>query len=230
MISAVMSKFQLVGFSTQSDASELMSQADTEDGLPSHEAADVIYRVGAGLGIAWAVREEHAVRFQCEHIFCWSLRRNNRYLAALAAQLAQDVLFDSVIVGYDVKALRLIFHANHSYRLVRAFAHLPHVRMFGSDDLGQVGSIHLWNRERFGDERVGVSFQSGDHTTHYTVIAQMAYQGAGIDVPENRYFELLQVLFCDLLGAPVGAHARKLADNQAFDIRARSFVVFGVGA
>src|SRR2546427_9127799 len=102
--------------------------------------------------------------------------------------------------------------------------------MFGSDDLGQVGSIHLWNRERFGDELVGVSFQSGDHTTHYTVIAQMAYQGAGIDVPENRYFELLQVLFCDLLGAPVGAHARKLADNQAFDIRARSFVVFGVGA
>src|SRR5207245_1565343 len=197
MISAVMSKFQLVGFSTQSDARELMSQADTEDGLPSHEAADVIYRIGAGLGIAWAVREEHAVRFQGEHIFCWSLRRNHRYFATLTAQFAQDVLLDSVIVSYDVEAFRFILHPNDGYRLVGAFAYFPHIRMFGSDDLGQVGSIHLWNRERFGDELVGVSFQSGDHTAHYTVIAQMAYQRAGVDIPKNRYFELLQVLFCD---------------------------------
>src|SRR6266550_1049657 len=58
----------------------------------------------------------------------------------------------------------------------------------------------------------------------------MAYQGAGIDIPEDRYFELLQVFFGDLLRAPVGAYARKLADNQALNVGARSFVVFGVGA
>src|SRR3989442_11263892 len=101
MIPAVMSKFQLVGFSTEGNARQLMSQADTEDGLTPHQTTDVIYRVGAGLGITWSVGEKHAVRFQREHIFCWSLRRNNRYLAALAAQFAEDVLFDSVIIGYD---------------------------------------------------------------------------------------------------------------------------------
>src|ERR1700693_5644904 len=58
----------------------------------------------------------------------------------------------------------------------------------------------------------------------------MAYQGACIDIPKDRYFELLQILFGDLLRAPVGTHARKLADNQALDVGARGFVVFGVGA
>src|SRR5438270_13450015 len=106
MISAMMSKFQLVSFSAQSDSRQLMSQADTEDGLASHQASDVVDSVSAGFGIAWSVGEKYAVRFQCEHIFGWSLRRNNRYFAALAAQFAQDVLLDPVIVGYDVEALR----------------------------------------------------------------------------------------------------------------------------
>src|SRR5437879_12158319 len=117
MISAVMSKFQLVGFSAESDPCELMSQANTEDGLPSHQTADVIYRVRARLGIAGAVGQKHAEWVQCEHVFCGTLRRNNRYFATLAAQLAQDVLFDYVNVGYDLEAFRFSFHANHYNRL-----------------------------------------------------------------------------------------------------------------
>src|SRR5438270_4468910 len=58
----------------------------------------------------------------------------------------------------------------------------------------------------------------------------MAHQGTGIDVPKNWDFELFQVFLGDLLRSPVGAHARKLADNQTLDVWARSFVVFGVGA
>src|SRR5438034_2113439 len=122
MISAVMSKFQLVGFSAQGNTRQLMPQADTEDWLSSHEAANVIYRVCAGLGIAWSVGQKHAVRFQRENVFCWSLCRDDCNFAALAAQFAQDVLLDSVIVGYDVEAFRFIFHAHDRYRLMRAFA------------------------------------------------------------------------------------------------------------
>src|SRR2546429_4976197 len=134
MISAVMSKFQLVGFSAQGDARQLMPQADTEDGLASHEASDIVHRVCAGLGITWAIGQKHAVRFQREHIFGWSLRRNDRHLAALATQLAQDVLLDSVIVSYDVEAFRFIFHANHGYRLGRSLPSLPHARVFWRGD------------------------------------------------------------------------------------------------
>src|SRR5690348_1907971 len=214
----MMSKLQLVGFPAQSDPCELMSQADTEDGLPSHQASDVIDRVSAGLGIAWSVGEKYAVRFQREHIFGWSLCRNNRYFAAFAAQFAQDVLLDAVIVGYDVEAFRFIFHANDCYRLVRAFPNFPNVRMFSGNNFRQIGAIHFRNGERFGDELVGIGFQSGDHATHYAMVAQMAYQGAGVDIPEDRYFELLQVFFGNLLRPPVGAHARKLANNQSLNV------------
>jgi hypothetical protein len=72
--------------------------------------------------------------------------------------------------------------------------------------------------------------QPGTFWQKYGTLAQMAHQCAGVDVSEDRYFELLQVFFSDLLRAPVGAHARKLADDQALNVGARSFIVFGVGA
>ena len=55
MIAAVMSELQLVGLSSQRDAGQLMSQADSEDWLAAHQAADVIDRVGARFRIARAV-------------------------------------------------------------------------------------------------------------------------------------------------------------------------------
>ena len=62
------------------------------------------------------------------------------------------------------------------------------------------------------------------------MIAQVADQCASVDIPEDRYLELFQVFFRNLLRAPVGAHARKLADDQALNIRACGFVIFGVRA
>ena len=40
----------------------------------------------------------------------------------------------------------------------------------------------------------------------------------------------IQILFRDLLRAPVGADARELAHHQAFDIRLVGFVVVRIGA
>ena len=80
-----MSEFKFESFAAEGDAGQLMSEAVAEDGLASHEAADVIDRIGARLGISGAVGEEDSVRFQSENIFCGSLRGNNRYPAALAA-------------------------------------------------------------------------------------------------------------------------------------------------
>src|ERR1051326_6348750 len=98
MISAVVAEFQFVGFATDGDARQLMSETDSKNWLASHQAADVVHRVGAGLGIAGAVGEEHSIGLEREHIFRGSLRRNNRDLAALAAQLAQDVVLDPEVV------------------------------------------------------------------------------------------------------------------------------------
>src|ERR1700722_2388774 len=58
----------------------------------------------------------------------------------------------------------------------------------------------------------------------------MAHQCPRIDIAEHRNPELFEIFFRDLLRAPVGADAGKLAHDQAFDIRPRSFIVFWVGS
>src|SRR5437870_12502885 len=89
MIAAVVPELQLVGLAAQGDSHELMSQTDAEDRLSSHKASDVVHGVGARLGIARAIGQEHAIRLQSQDIFGLGLGRNDSDLAAFAAQLAQ---------------------------------------------------------------------------------------------------------------------------------------------
>ena len=58
----------------------------------------------------------------------------------------------------------------------------------------------------------------------------MPHQGASINIGQHRDFEFFQILVSHLLRAPVGAHARKFAHDQPFDIRPGSLVVFRIGA
>src|SRR5262249_40631108 len=54
MIAAVVPELELEGFSAQRESGQLVSQANSEDGLPPHEPADVVYRIGARLRITWS--------------------------------------------------------------------------------------------------------------------------------------------------------------------------------
>src|SRR5580704_12726648 len=69
MIPAVMSELQLESFSAESDAGKLMSQTNSKDWLATHQAPNRIHRVGAGLGVAGAIREKYSIRLQCDYIF-----------------------------------------------------------------------------------------------------------------------------------------------------------------
>src|ERR1039458_4689288 len=102
-----------------------MAEADSEDGLTAHQAADVVDRVGAGLGVAGAVREEDSVGLQGQHVFGGGLRGDYRYFAAFAAQFAQDVLLDAEVVGDYMEARRLVLYSYYLVGEVRAFAHFP---------------------------------------------------------------------------------------------------------
>src|SRR5215469_10584082 len=85
MIAAMVPELQLVGLAAERDAGELVSETYAEDGLASHEAADIVDRVGAGLGIAGPVREEASVGLQRENVFGRCLCRDHRDLTPLAA-------------------------------------------------------------------------------------------------------------------------------------------------
>ena len=54
------------------------------------------------------------------------------------------------------------------------------------------------------DEGVWVQRAAGgNHAAHHAVVAQVAHQGAGVDIGQHRDLELLQVLLGHLLRAPV---------------------------
>ena len=151
---------------------------------------------------------------------------NHRDFAALAAQLTQDVLLDSEVVGDDVELLRFVLHPNNGNRLVRAFAELPYIRMFGAHDFGEIGPIHFGYRARLGDELFRVGFKGGDHSAHHPVVAQVAHQGARVDIRQHRNFGMFQVFFGNLLRAPIGADFRKLAHDQPLYVGPRGLVIF----
>jgi hypothetical protein len=80
------------------------------------------------------------------------------------------------------------------------------------------------------DQRFGVGLGRRNHAAHHAVGAQVADQGAGVDLGQHRNGIALHVLVGDLLGAPVGADGRELADDQALDVGPGRLVVRLVGA
>src|ERR1700676_3502182 len=58
----------------------------------------------------------------------------------------------------------------------------------------------------------------------------MANQSSRVNIAENRDFELFQIFFGNLLGAPIGTYPRKLTHHQALDIRVVGLAVFRVGS
>src|ERR1700682_4657022 len=86
MIPAMVAEFQLEGLASESDAGELMSQANSKNWLASHQAPNVVDRISAWFGIARAVRQKHSVGLQRQHVLRRRLRRDNCHLAAFSAQ------------------------------------------------------------------------------------------------------------------------------------------------
>ena len=61
LIRAAMAELQLVRLAAERQAEQLMAETDAEDRLLAEQAANRVDRVVERLGIAGAVREEHAV-------------------------------------------------------------------------------------------------------------------------------------------------------------------------
>src|ERR1700683_4384108 len=60
MIPAVVPKLQLEGLPAKCDANELVSETNAKDGLPSHQSANRIHRIGAWLRVARAIRQKYS--------------------------------------------------------------------------------------------------------------------------------------------------------------------------
>src|SRR5207237_10865186 len=80
-----------------------------------------------------------------------------------------------------------------------------------------------------GDQLAGIALDGRYHAAHHAVVPQVTHQRARVDIRQHRDFELLQILFGDLLRPPVRTDPGEFAHDQAFDPRTRSLVVFLVG-
>ena len=104
VIRAAMAELQLVRLAAERQAEDLVPQADAEDRDPADQLAHLRGLKLERLGIAGAVREEHAVGLQREHVFGRGGRGHHRHAAADVHQPAQDVALDAVVVGDHVEA------------------------------------------------------------------------------------------------------------------------------
>src|ERR1700730_13646369 len=107
MIRAVVAELQLEGLAAQSQAAQLMAQANTENRDPPEQLANAFDGVGRWLGVAGAVRKKDAVGLHREHVVGRGLRGNDSDLTVVVDQQAQDVLLDAVIVGDHTEAARV---------------------------------------------------------------------------------------------------------------------------
>ena len=93
LIVTAVAVFQFVDSGAGGLGEELIAHTDTHDGANlrgREKLADVIYRHGTGLGIAWAVSQEQAVKVHLVEII---IPGDTDYLNASAYQAAQDIVF-----------------------------------------------------------------------------------------------------------------------------------------
>src|SRR5271168_1861810 len=96
---AVMAELQFECAAAESEPAKLVAQADAENRHAANELANVCDGVADRFGIAGAVREENAIRFQGKHILGGSLCGDDRHSATMVYKKAQNILLDAEIVG-----------------------------------------------------------------------------------------------------------------------------------
>src|SRR5690606_6929567 len=81
LVGAAVSEFQLEGLCAARESEELVTQANAENRNTLNQLADGGDRVVERLGVAWAIREENAVRLPFKHFFGAGRARQNGHAA-----------------------------------------------------------------------------------------------------------------------------------------------------
>src|SRR5260370_11056869 len=236
MIRAVMTELQLKGLPSQGQPANLMPKANPENwDVPDH-FANVLDGVPHRLRVARTIRKKDSIRLHFQNVFGGSLSGHNIDFAVVVDEQAQDVLLDSVVVGHHTMSPR--------FRLCVRFAHLfgprrngnfdgafiPPVRLRAGDAPGEFLPSHAGQLFGLENQLFGGSAIGGDHAAQCADIANVAYQGASIDVPNHGDLVAVQIELRRLRRAPVGGNLRKFAHNERFNVRPRGFLIFEVRA
>ena len=147
VVGAVVAELHLHRPRARRERQQLVAEADAERRHAGvDDRRDRADRVGAGLGVAGPVRQEHAVGRQREDRLGRRLRRHDRQPAAALGEHAQDVVLDAEVVGDHVEARRA-----GAGRYPSPSAQVPAVHSYGrraAHDLREILARHRRRRPR----------------------------------------------------------------------------------
>ncbi|EEG34143.1 hypothetical protein NEIFLAOT_00784 [Neisseria flavescens NRL30031/H210] len=223
-----MAEAHFQGFCADGEANQLVSQANAENRFAAfHQFLHGFDGVGARLGVAGAVGQEHAVGIECQHVLCARLGGDDGQAAAARGEHTQDVGFYAEIIGDDV--VRLFVGGNETLAQF-PFAFRPFVSFRAGNFFCQVFADHTAER---GDEFLRFfnrSVRAGQNRAALRAFfAQQRGQAAGVDVGDGNGFVAHQIVVQAFGGAEVAVQERQVADNQAGGVNAAAFFIFGVG-
>jgi hypothetical protein len=147
----------------------------------------------------------------------------------------QDILLDPVIAGDDAELAAFgAAGLGHGFRPGRKGeldgAFFPAVGLFAGDVGGELLTGHLGKLLGFVNQLIARSAVGGDNTAKSANIANVANEGAGINIPDDGNFVAIQIELGGFGGTPIGRELREFADNERFDEGFRRFLVIEIGA
>src|SRR5579863_4923504 len=109
MIRAMMAEVEFVGFTTQRQSQQLVTEADTEHGFFPEYARDGSVSVRQRGRVRRAIRQENSIRIVRQNL-CRGRRRGYHLDPEPGRnQAAQNVQFDSVVERYDEGRISHLF-------------------------------------------------------------------------------------------------------------------------
>ena len=231
VIRAVMPELQLERLPAQRQTAQLMPQANSENRHAPHQFPNIRNRVMNRLRISRPIRQKHPVRFQRQHVFCGSLRRNHGHVAVVIHQQSQNVLLNPEIVGHHPMPPALpAFRVRQNRRSNSDRSIFPFIFRWRTHPTGQFLPGHRGQRLRLNNQLLRRRLIRRHHAAQRTELPQVPHQRPRVHIPNHRNAMPLQIFLRRLRRPPVRGQRRKFAHHQAFDVRLGRFLVVDIRA
>jgi hypothetical protein len=225
MVRAAVPELELARARTEREPEQLVSEADAERGQLLRQLAGGLDREVERLGVTGAVREQHAVGRECQHVRRGGTRRHDAHAEAFRPEPAEDVVLDAVI-AHDDERLSVLGGRLDRGRTGRA----PPVGLDAGDDVREREAFHLRARARLLHELVRVRALGRETAAHRALVAQVAGERARVDTGESGQVLLREQRIEGPGRAPVARDLAEIATHHALRPQARTLPVLVVHA
>ena len=229
MVAAAVAELELLDPGAGGLRDHLVPEADAEHGHLSQQLLHLGVRALHSLGVAGAVRQEHAVGFHGQHLFRRRVPRHDRELAARAHEVLENGALRAAVVGDHAVARgrgRRDGERMARRQVARAHGVWLRARHRGGEVLPHEGlaRAHLRQEVRL------VHVDGGEHRALRAAVAHVAHERAGVHALHGHDVVLAQVVGQALRAAPVRRRRAHVAHHEAAQRGLSRLGVIGVHA